>query len=220
MDGKWINSFIPTVTTLYRPETSLATAVENPFSQMKGARHLAKQSSADASASVPVVSTCPPHWQKHGLEHAHNLSLYMRKLPGQNRLGGLPCRTGTSRFYLFPEVGGTYGQRDRQRKRDSRGQQNAKGQKAALPSSWMLCSAQISCKKKIYPSNYLVSVFFWAFLFWKLFVLSLILQFGFTLNVKHNLILQAWRCVIIMSHWLVRHCFSKGVPYGLINHWW
>lgn len=46
-----------------------------------------------------------------------------------------------------------------------------------------------------------------------LFLWSLVLQFGLILNVKHNLILQALHCVITMSHWLVRHCFSVCPVY-------
>lgn len=137
---------------------------------MKGAQHLAKRSSVDDSGSVPAserVPSTPTEAQVLSvcITYYYTEEIFQVRINSKDWSATLGPAVSICFLRWVPHMC-----RDRQRKQDSRGQQNAKGQKAALLLPWTRWSAQISCKKTIYPSNYQVSVFFWAFLFWRFFL--------------------------------------------------
>lgn len=183
---------------------------------MKGAQHPAKRSSVDDSASVPVGEHVPSTLTEAQVssvcityDYTQEIFLVRINLKDWSATLGPVVSICFLRWvaHMCRET-----DRGSRTAGDSRMQ---KGRKQLLPCLGRSAQHRFPVRRKFIPAItwFLFSFGLSFFEDFCLFVLSLILQFGFILNIKHNLILQALRCVITTSHWLVRHCFSVCPMY-------
>lgn len=133
---------------------------------MKGARHLAKRSSVDDRASVPAGERGPSTRTEAQVLGVCTTYYYTQEI----LLARINLKDWSTTLGLVVSICflGWVAHMCREADRGSRTAGDSRMQKGRKP--WPLCSAQISCSKNIYPSNYLVSVFFLAFLFWRSFL--------------------------------------------------